>query len=206
MNEEYFSKIDSNEKAYWLGFIMADGCIVNQKKAKESLSLQIALAIKDRSHLELFLMCIHSNHPIRITKRNEAVISISNLKMCKDLVSHGVYQRKSNIAQFPCQHIDSKFYRSFILGYFDGDGSIYYNNGSAMFSIVGTKHMMDGIQKVMINDLSLSKTKITEDKGLFRLVYGGNLQVSKIFRWLYNDQSVYLERKYTRFLKHKYNT
>ena len=51
LNERYFEKIDNNNKAYWLGFIAADGCVSNKKGGRY---LYIELSRKDRDHLEKF--------------------------------------------------------------------------------------------------------------------------------------------------------
>ena len=32
LNKDYFKNIDNEEKAYWLGFIAADGCIYKMSK------------------------------------------------------------------------------------------------------------------------------------------------------------------------------
>ena len=56
--------IDTEEKAYWLGFIYADGYIINSIKGKTSDAFGITLQEKDKGHLEKFKKSINSNHPI----------------------------------------------------------------------------------------------------------------------------------------------
>ena len=48
-NENFFEKIDSPRKAYWLGFLYADGCILDQRKSK---ILEITLSKNDKNHLQ----------------------------------------------------------------------------------------------------------------------------------------------------------
>jgi hypothetical protein len=55
----FFDKINTEEKAYWLGFIAADGCVTDKG------CLQILLSRKDRDHLELFKKHINGEHPVR---------------------------------------------------------------------------------------------------------------------------------------------
>lgn len=58
MNSNFFNEITSNNIAYWIGFITADGS-VNKN------SLSIGLALKDKEHLEKFLKAIQATTPIR---------------------------------------------------------------------------------------------------------------------------------------------
>ena len=49
-NRHIFDEINSPEKAYWLGFIVADGYLNDDKNM-----LRIKLGNKDKSHLEKFI-------------------------------------------------------------------------------------------------------------------------------------------------------
>ena len=46
MNRYIFEKIDTEEKAYWLGFLYADGYVIADRDA-----FGVALSIKDINHL-----------------------------------------------------------------------------------------------------------------------------------------------------------
>lgn len=50
-------------------------------------------------------------------------VVINSNDMVKDCISHGIVPRKSLILEPP--QIDKQFYLPFILGYFDGDGSVF---------------------------------------------------------------------------------
>lgn len=67
MDETFFSVIETEEKAYWLGFIAADGCI--RKNKSGSYELSIHLAEKDIEHLAAFKSAIQSDHKI-VTRQN----------------------------------------------------------------------------------------------------------------------------------------
>jgi hypothetical protein len=56
-NENYFEKIDSEDKAYFLGLICADGCILNNKKTYR-YQVALKLHIKDIEILKTFIKCI----------------------------------------------------------------------------------------------------------------------------------------------------
>lgn len=130
-NKDYFENIDNEEKAYWLGFIYADGCITTQDR------FAIGLAKVDSKHLEKFAKCIESNIRIKygITKKKDTTyvktksdiescsITIKNSKFVKDLKDKGVVRNKTYLLKFPEENIlPRKFIKDFVRGYMDGDG------------------------------------------------------------------------------------
>jgi intein/homing endonuclease len=124
-------KINSSERAYWLGFCCADAY-----NSGDALILE--LSEKDRNHLEYFRLDIESDTILRSRIRNNKTYSIlylSSRKMCGDLISHGYIPKKSNVLKMP--NIDKLYYRDFARGIFDGDGciSLYRNNKQAHVSI-----------------------------------------------------------------------
>ena len=121
LNHSYFEKIDTKEKAYWLGFLFADGYINNQNY------VGISLIDSDISHLEKFRDAINSNHIIHTYNCNENCFSrkdgkycrliFKSVKMAKDLENLGCTNNKSLTLKFPS--IEKCFYKDFIRGYFD---------------------------------------------------------------------------------------
>ena len=86
MNDDYFSEIDIEEKAYWLGFIYADGYVTGSK-------LGIAIANLDRMHLEKFKKCIGADYKIKSYVSNSVYgsckycrILINSEKLVKDIM------------------------------------------------------------------------------------------------------------------------
>ena len=66
-NFNYFDKIDTPDKAYWLGFIWADGYIAKRERKQPNgcvrieYNLKLELQESDASHVQKFLDCIESN-------------------------------------------------------------------------------------------------------------------------------------------------
>lgn len=96
LNENFFENIDSEEKAYWLGFIAADGCVADKYR------LQIALAAKDKKHLEKLRNAIGSNAPLKShnkTTRGKRypgfVLKIGSRQMIQDLTHLNITPRKN---------------------------------------------------------------------------------------------------------------
>lgn len=145
VNESFFDKIDSEEKAYWLGFLAADGC-----NESSHHTITINLNERDTKHLDKFRKALGSEAEIFSvvgTGYGEgttlARIVINSIHLCEALTKQGVPPRKSNILQPP--NISPDLYKHWIRGYLDGDGSIYISDDTARIAFVGTKEVLDFI-------------------------------------------------------------
>jgi len=133
VNHNYFDKIDSEDKAYWLGFLYADGYI---RERKTGNSLEMKLSIKDKHHLELFRDTIGSNHKIidgfnkvkyngGIARSHISSLAIYSIKLVESIKSQGFHSRKTFTIEKP--NINDDLIHHFIRGYFDGDGCFSFN-------------------------------------------------------------------------------
>lgn len=202
-----FQYIDSSEKAYWLGFIAADGCVY-QRQSGKSNSLLINLSRKDKGHLEAFKKFMNSNVNIIDHVQNEGFSNNSEMskivfnsnKLVDDLIDKGVTPRKSLTLQPP--KIETKYFLPFILGFFDGDGSISYNSSEGIYSISiqGTKELLNWINNILHISQSLEKRR-NDDRNSFYIRCGGTNKPYQIMKQLYNSCVVNLPRKYQKFLE-----
>lgn len=214
-DEAFFENIDTEEKAYWLGFIYADGCIsqiFNKKTgALKSKTMEISLAERDKPHLEKLLSSLKSNKPIeqKIIRLKgieyaSCKVSINNKKICEDLMSLGCIPKKSLTIGFPKENIVSKsLLKHFIRGYFDGDGCVSYNHEKLIYIVnfVGTESMLNGIQNVVEELLGLTKTTIKEKGKAFQVNWGGFTNFKLWYKFLYEDATVFLDRKHDKFIE-----
>lgn len=197
---DIFHIIDNPEKAYWLGFIAADGCnYIREGNA----SVIINLHQKDREHLEKFKKFMNST--ANIVDYVTSVGYSNNTPMCKivinskelaqDLNTIGITPRKSLTLQPP--QIPEQFYKAFILGYFDGDGSIFkssqYNN--YFISIEGTKEILTWINQVLNINLKLEK-RYDDERNNYYIRCGGTNKPYSVLNQLYNSCETHLDRKY----------
>jgi hypothetical protein len=125
-NEDYFENIDTNEKAYFLGYIGADGN-VRYRKRKNGISkcFTIELQYKDKYILERFKEELEGEfkiHEVNAKDSHKCRIEFINNKFCNDLSKYGIEPRK-NIHYEP-KNIPKEFIPAFIKGFFDGDGCI----------------------------------------------------------------------------------
>lgn len=120
-NENFFEEVNAPEKAYWLGFIAADGFLTDRKR------LGIALANKDESHLRLFCDAIESNFKFS-SFRNAKMLWVARKKIYFDLKKLGISERKTaSLSGDIFNYVPEKFMSAFMLGYFDGDGCFGVN-------------------------------------------------------------------------------
>lgn len=199
----FFEVINTEEKAYWLGFLYADG-YVSYKGV-----VQLALQERDVSHLEAFKQYLKTDNVPLIYKDNTKAYSLSlcSVKMSTDLINLGCTQKKSLVLKFPTEEqVPKELIHHFMRGYFDGDGCIYVPNISrnSVFSALGTKEFLDGYEEALLVGIkrdSPNKRTVRENwnENTQGIAYGGKLQVIKIFQYLYKDATIYLERKFNKF-------
>jgi len=198
LRNNYFNKIDTESKAYWLGFLMADG--YNSGK-------YIRIDIKDDKHLEKLRDEVYFNKdmPVRIKNNPNGgyiyYLTIHDKNIVMDCEKFGIVNKKSFITEYP--NIDVSKDRDFIRGLFDGDGCLSYSNyknyRKYVFSIVGSENLMISVRNILINigvNVSFGKCK-----SIYRIYITGNRQVLKVLDWLYNDSKVFLDRKYIKYIE-----
>lgn len=200
INENYFEIIDTEHKAYWLGFLMADGYMnLNQK------SFGICLKKTDDYIIKEFLNDINYNGSITYSDK-DARIDICSVKMCKDLINLHISPRKSGCEVVPDQ-VPDHLLKHFVRGFFDGDGSIPNNQKSLTFFLCSSSYnILEDINDVFKRkfDFSYSIKRRTENDRKKRFynysAYGDNAK--NIFNWIYEDATICLLRKYDIYLKY----
>lgn len=207
-NEQFFSKIDTEEKAYFLGFLYADGNVASQAN---HYSIEIVLKEEDKHILEQFSEALNLDKKPKLKKVklngkifNSYRLQFSSKKMHSDLIKLGCFPKKSLKLKFPTEEqVPNYLINHFMRGYFDGDGNIYISEDKKKFrfSILGTKNFTSEYQKKIMSLCNLeSKTKIYKTGKIYVLQYSGKNQVSKIYNVLYQNQNIYLERKHKKFI------
>lgn len=211
VNDDYFEVIDTEEKAYWLGFLYADGYLTTGVD-----KVGIALNSVDREHLCKFKNDICATNPIHDYEEKSGYgagtiysrILITSKKIKSDLIKLGIYENKSLTLKFPNEtQIPNNLIRHFIRGYFDGDGSLTYGHkqkcGNSNYSIkfTGTLEMISGIQKYLNTSVKLEQKN--KNINNYSVTIGGNRQVERVLDDLYKNSTVYLKRKYNRYIELK---
>lgn len=197
LNERLFEVIDTEEKAYWLGFLYADGYV-----SEERNDIELALAEVDKNHLIKFNEFLETKRPLgkKIKKMNEKEYigyraSISSKKIKEDLMNKGCLPGKTKKLTFPSSNIVSdKLLPHFVRGYVDGDGSITLIKGKFLsVEILGTEEFLQG----MLNRISLDKNihSFNHSKTTFRVQIFGSFALP-FLETIYKDSTIHLSRKY----------
>ena len=200
LNEFYFKKWSPN-MAYLLGFILADGCIIEGTYKGYSDALKFGVKIRDFDILEKIKKELASGHAISLMKANDAAhLTITNQKIVNDLKTLGISYRKSLREKVP--HIPLKYICDFIRGVVDGDGSISLNKkGYPTLSVCGGKNIITFIRNYFLLKFNIySKTgRRTKSKNgkyyLFSIAYRGN-SAKTLIKHLYANANLCLERKF----------
>ncbi len=201
INTLYFNKIDTEQKAYWLGFCYADLAVGIKK-------FRLKLAIKDANHVKKFRSMIGSNHPITNVRDNNghlaSQVQIASKQFIQCLVKQGCMQNKGQIIRWPSTKISRKLMRHFLRGYFDGDGCISIVSRSstsyfAKFQLISNKIFCEQAQMFLMKHCKLNATKLRHDTRKNQLVYyvtyTGIYQLLRIYNLLYSGATVFLHRK-----------
>lgn len=197
-DKNFFEIIDTEEKAYWLGFIAADGNI------REDLhKMRIELNIRDKKHLEKFRSAIHGNMPIKEWirhKNHSCYIEVNSVKLCKDLLQYGVTPNKSLTLEILFDKISFELQHHLIRGYFDGDGSLnmYEKEGYEYWEIsfIGTQHFLNYIMQFFNK-----KHKISTCGNNFRFNFKKGEDIKDILDILFKDANIFLDRKKEKYDK-----
>jgi predicted DNA-binding protein YlxM (UPF0122 family) len=202
INENIFNSIDSKDKAYWLGLLYADG-YHNPNKHEIGISLQEGDAVLVEG-LKKFMSYTGPTKTIEFRKhptwKTQRKLIVTNKKMSKDLLHHGLIHEKTLKMTFP-RWLKEDLLSSFILGYFDGDGTLSYNEarGQLRWQIVGTVDFIEYIRNYFYLNLGTGMIKYsdvrTKNKKVVVLRYFGNKQVRRICDWMYADARIFLKRK-----------
>lgn len=210
---DYFNSVNTEEKAYWLGFLYADGCNFEKRN-----TVSISLAEQDKDHLKRFAESIKLSKEIRLispklkTKNSQLqyLIDATDPFFSKSLSKLGCGQAKTFKLKFPTEdQVPSYLINHFIRGYFDGDGSVYIILGKKIgykpsfgIGIVGTRPFITSLNEI-IKKIGINAhicTRHPERKNnIVQLSFGGNIAVEKFLYFLYKDGNIFLPRKYQKY-------
>jgi hypothetical protein len=213
-NKNYFEKINSPTKAYWLGFLYADGYVTTNNR------WGLELCIADIEHKKNLLSSFECNiiPKTRIREGNESCLfQINNKKMYSDLVNNGVLRNKTEILQFPSENIlPTSYYSHFIRGFFDGDGCITYSNNDyirkdrnnkiynnlrkTVFIVCKSEKFITALKNILASNNILFEVYVDKEN-LYTLQTSNKENIVKFESYIYQetDENIRLKRKYEKF-------
>ena len=195
-----FDCIDSEEKAYWLGFLYADGNVSSTIN-----NVELSLSAIDTDHLEKYRRFLKNESPVRIGTvtcngkiYSRCRLAVTNKHFKEQLISLGCIPNKSLILKFPkgiFKYDDLKYH--FIRGYVDGDGCISFTkSGRLALEIIGTKEFLSSIKEIFPAFSKLMRNKKWKNNTYF--ISCTCNKADKVITKLYKNSKIYLQRKYDR--------
>ena len=214
LNEDFFDVIDSEEKAYVLGWFYSDGCVNVLGK------MRIQIQAEDRAVLELIKKIMGYTGPLyeipppkKFPHRKAQVCLTMNRKRTADkLIELGCTPNKSLTVSMPTKdQVPPKFFSHFIRGVFDGDGGVRIKKGKYLeAAITSTNIFLQPLRNYL-----LKRHKI-ETKHYYRYSYTNTMMMMttktdhsrRFLNWIYKDSHFYLTRKkeiFDKYLEEVYN-
>ena len=199
-NHHLFDAINTETSAYWLGALMADGCVMTKKSGQHV----IALVVKDREWIQNFIESLDGNFHVK-TYGDVYGVYLTSEHMFHSLGLQGCVPRKSLTLQFPT--LPKEMISHFIRGYFDGDGSVIVsqaqnkNRTSTIYKtisicICGTYEFLKTLQSHIGGNLSKEKRRTSNT---WKLTFSGTNKCRIFYQYLYTDATLYLSRKKNKF-------
>jgi hypothetical protein len=192
-NQDFFKEIDSFEKAYWLGWIWSDGNITRNG------CLRFSLQKRDKQVLYEFKKDLQSTRKIDFFENkgfNYVRFAVNSPKLINDLLKFNVAFNKTYSQSIP--NIPKEFIDGFLLGLFEGDGSVGIYNGYLKMSFTGTTSTMFFVKKCIeeILNKKIINPYETGDSILFaRLNINNQNDIYELYKYLYRRAKFFLLRK-----------
>lgn len=187
LNESYFDVVDSQVKAYLLGLIAADGCVTKTN--------YVAFESIDKELTELLSTELQYSGKIRIVKPQGYAphyrINFSSQRIASALCSYNIVTGRmfSGAYYFP----ESEYLASYVLGYFDGDGCAYVNEGRSggLVCIVGSFEFTCELARRL--DMGFVGEHVLKKAYYWRIYSRQNIEA--FYNFVYNHPNLGLQRK-----------
>lgn len=212
LDEHFFDIIDTEEKAYFLGFMFADGFV---SVKHNNFLVGVEIHKRDIEILKKFKKALKSKSPLYFNHfRNSVRLRVYSKTLVRQLILKGCVPNKSLVLKFPCKSLMSKrLLHHFMRGYFDGDGSFRIHQEKqhpsrrlqVNFSIYSSEKFCIEYQNKLCSMITINKTKLYKRDGISEMVYCGKNNIKKIYNFLYEGANLFLFRKKKRFEKYLNN-
>lgn len=206
----YFNVINTEAKAYLLGFILADGCITQGYGCN---TVRLNNSIDDIEIGELFQKEIFPGNKLCFRKnpgkKDTFYIKGSSKEIIRDLGRFNIIPKKTYDIDFMFNFevLPNEFLRHFIRGFFDGDGTFT----SFRFEFITTsKNFGYQLIEIIENQFNVSHHfREKQGKNLIEYMFYFNCKKDKtykkkhfiqdLYNWFYKDATCFLKRKKSKF-------
>jgi hypothetical protein len=203
INELYFESELSKNGAYLLGLIFSDGHLNYDRGV-----FQYVCKKDDVEIINFIKSELKSTHPIIFYTQKEKEycrISITNKKLVQSIINKFSMPNKNksqNNLNIP--NIDSILLSDFLRGVFDGDGSIWKSDNYCA-GFCGGENFLLQIKELLYNKIGVKfgfRYRYSENnKNSCSIETKGNINITKLYKFLYSIDSVFLKRKHAKFIE-----
>ena len=215
----FFDTIDSEIKAYLLGFYLADGSM-DFKNRRISLSVTKS----DEYIVDLFRKYIspyykktcsksYTNKKTGYTSKPMVGTCFKSNKICEVLTRYGMGANKTYSESINVGVVPNKFFMHFLRGYFDGDGCVCVTTGKREIKgkkytynnynwsiISNTNGHLTQIKNKLISAFNIHANIIEDKRGHFLLEINKKHDFFKLRDLLYKDSNFALPRKKEKYM------
>lgn len=189
--EDYWEVIDTKDKAYFLGFLIADGNVIGN-------AVRLSLNIKDEEILEVFSRVTHNENKLNYDLRNCVTFGVKRRQWVNDLAKYGVIPNKTRTVTVPV--ISDELMPHLLRGLIDGDGWV---TSSHKIGFCGNLQSVTQVQNYLVNKLNVYNVKIIQCRKseLYMIQWASKKDFLSICEYIYKDkEDFYLKRKYNNYL------
>ena len=197
----FFAQIDTEQKAYFLGYLTTDGYLVEGPRRYVVTLTSVEPDIPRAFAAALGNLPVYEIPPSGVRRPStEYRVSVCSKAMVEDLVALGLRQAKSGKETF-CEAVPSDLTRHYLRGLFDGDGSLGTYDYSPYraqhrISLVGSFSLLSRVATVLAESLNIPMASVRCKAGsLYVISWNGNGLAPRVANWLYTDSSIALSRK-----------
>lgn len=203
INEDFFNVINTEEKAYFLGFWYADGYVHSNRTC-----IRLCLHKQDIDVLHKFKSLVFTgNYELNYAEEDQYVsLYVYSHIMRDDLIKQGCGPRKTFNITMP--NLSENLMPHFLRGLFDGDGCIYfpYDGKRVVIKLTGYLSFMHEVKQFMEKyDIHGYSHNVKQKELVGEFVISKQQEVHKMLNYLYKDATIYLDRKYKKYLRAKEN-
>ena len=200
LDESVFDSV-TEESAYWIGFLMADGCVWHRNGTSY---LNLHLSSVDEAHVVKFRDFLKSTHPItkmaggaigKYVSHENVQFTVASRQIVSALSRYGIVPKKSLIAKVSGLERNKHFWR----GVIDGDGCISFKKQEGnipVLTLVGSFALLDQF-RIFVKQLEPDYSyKIKKPNSIYRFELVGSPAI-RVINFLYANSNIFLSRKQT---------
>lgn len=187
INDDYFYNINSEDKAYFLGLLLADGSMHKNRNR-----FSIALHVQDKEILDIFAQKLNAKVVSYKSRPEMCALIITSKQLKESLLKLEMIPNKVKVLKFP-ETIPENLYSHFIRGYFDGDGSVNQYN---VYLSSSSKVFLEKIKLILDKKGINSYFYLQKDTQVNYLKFKSKESRKNFLNFIYADCQYFIDRKY----------